>query len=342
LSSLKREIDYYAQIYSGTHLFNTIYFGGGTPSLMNPEYLGDIISYLKNKFIIETDSEITIETNPGTVTKEKFALFKKVGVNRVSIGVQSFNEDELKFLTRIHSSQTAIDTVYNAVETGFNNVSIDLIFNLPGQTKEKWLNNLNTAFTLPIKHISAYSLILERGTILNKMVIDGKVELEDDEHDADLYELTIDYILSKGMKQYEVSNFCYEGFESIHNNAYWHYKDYLSFGTSAHSFMNGKRWNNLSSLKMYINSIEKNGNGVIHSEVISDIQMEEEYVLLALRSRGLLLNEFKEKFGGDWLRRNSDMLNQLEDEKLIIINDDLMYLTPRGFAVCDEILSRFC
>jgi oxygen-independent coproporphyrinogen-3 oxidase len=340
LSSLKREIDFYAQIYSTTHSFNTIYFGGGTPSLMEPEYLGEIISYLKNKFKIETNSEVTMETNPGTVTKENFFSFKKVGVNRVSIGIQSFNEDELKFLTRIHSSQTAIDTVHNAKDAGFENISIDLIFNLPGQTREKWLHNLNIAFTLPIKHISTYSLILERGTILNKMVLDGKVELEDDDHDADLYEMTIDYISNKGMKQYEVSNFCYAGFESVHNNAYWHYKDYLSFGTSAHSFMNGKRWSNLSSLKMYIDAIKKNENAVISIEEITKVEMEEEYVLLALRSRGLLLDEFRKKFGNDWLARNEKLIDQLVQEKLLVKNNQIIFLTPKGFAVCDEILSR--
>ncbi|MDP2303100.1 MAG: radical SAM family heme chaperone HemW [Ignavibacteria bacterium] len=340
LSSLKKEIDFYSQIYSTTHSFNTIYFGGGTPSLMEPEYLGEIISYLKNKFKIETNSEVTMETNPGTVTKENFISFNKVGVNRISIGIQSFNEDELKFLTRIHSSQTAIDTVHNAKDAGYKNISIDLIFNLPGQTREKWLHNLNTVFTLPIKHISAYSLILERGTILNKMVLDGKVELEDDDHDADLYEMTIDYISNKGMKQYEVSNFCYAGFESVHNNAYWHYKDYLSFGTSAHSFMNGKRWSNLSSLKMYIDAIKKNENAVISIEEISKVEMEEEYVLLALRSRGLLLDEFRKKFGNDWFVRNEKLIDQLVQEKLLVKNNQIIFLTPKGFAVCDEILSR--
>jgi oxygen-independent coproporphyrinogen-3 oxidase len=341
LSALKNEIDFYSEQYSDSHTFNTIYFGGGTPSLMEPEYLSEIISHLKSRFKIDVNSEITIETNPGTVTKEKFLSFKEIGVNRISIGIQSFNDDELKFLTRIHSSQTAIETVYNARDAGFDNISIDLIFNLPGQNKEKWLYNLDTAFSLPIKHISAYSLILERGTILNKMVLDGKVKLEDEDHDADLYEMTIEYILNKGMKQYEVSNFCYEGFESVHNNAYWHHKDYLSFGTSAHSFMNGMRWSNLSSLKMYIDAIQKNGNAVINSEVISDIQKEEEYLLLAFRSRGLLVDEFINKFGNNWLIRNREMLNQLEVDQLIMNNNNIIKLTPKGFAVCDEILSRF-
>ncbi len=139
-----------------------------------------------------------METNPGTVDIKKLAEFRKAGINRISIGIQSFNDDELKFLTRIHDSETAIETIKEAVDAGFENVSIDLIFNLPKQTKEKWLNNLKIACALPVNHISAYSLIVENGTILNKMIIDGKVIMQDDDYDADLYETTIEYLGSKG------------------------------------------------------------------------------------------------------------------------------------------------
>ena len=160
LSCLKKEIKHYSKIYSNDRIFTSIFFGGGTPSLMEPEYLSSIISSLKANFNISGDAEITMETNPGTVDKEKLKLFLKTGINRISIGIQSFDNDDLKFLTRIHDKQTAIQTVLLADEIGFDNISLDLIFNLPGQTKEKWNYNLQTAIKLPIKHISTYKLII--------------------------------------------------------------------------------------------------------------------------------------------------------------------------------------
>ena len=252
LASVKKEIDYYSLLYSKERFFTSIYFGGGTPSLMDTRYISEIIDYLYKSFSVSENAEITLETNPGTVNQNKLKDFCTTGINRISIGIQSFHEDELKFLTRIHDKATAIDTVYNAEKAGFKNISADLIFNLPGQTKAKWLNNLETIVELPVKHISAYSLILERGTILNKMVLDGKVKIQDEDYDAELYELTIDFLESNGFSQYEVSNFSKEGYECIHNKAYWEYRDYLSFGPSAHSFVDGKRWWNFSSLKKYI------------------------------------------------------------------------------------------
>ena len=340
LQSLKKEIDYYAGLYSENRTFTSMYFGGGTPSLMNPSYISEIISYLKEKFIISFDAEITLETNPGTVDYFKLQDFLNKGINRLSIGVQSFHNDELKFLTRIHNSETAVETVNNAAKAGFKNISLDLIFNLPGQTKQKWSENLKNAVSLPITHLSTYSLILERGTILNKMVLDKKVILQDDDYDADLYEYTIDFLENKDFKQYEVSNFCQTGYECRHNNAYWHYRDYLSLGTSAHSFIDGRRWWNYSSLKRYISEININNNAVAGSEYISNNQQLNEYIMLALRSSGLNLPEFREKFGNDWIKDKYDYFIELKNQNLLRINEDAICLTKKGYAVCDEILGK--
>jgi oxygen-independent coproporphyrinogen III oxidase len=340
LSSLKKEIKYYSNLYSEGRIFTSIFFGGGTPSLMEPGYLAEIINDLKENFIVSEDVEITMETNPGTVNGEKLKSFRETGVNRISIGIQSFHEDDLKFLTRIHGKKTAIETVYNANAAGFENISIDLIFNLPGQTKRKWKENLDTAIQLPIKHLSAYSLILERGTILNKMVLDKKVILQDNDHDADLYELTINFMLENDFIQYEVSNFTRPAFECRHNNAYWHYRDYLSFGTSAHSFVNGKRWWNFSSLKKYISEIDNNGHAIAGSEDINKVQQFNEYVMLALRSSGLDLNEFKNMFGTNWINGKYDYFNKLMNKNLVTLDEDYLRLTPKGYAVCDEILKE--
>ncbi len=340
LQSLKKEINYYSDFYSADRIFNSIYFGGGTPSLMHPQYISDIIAAVNKNYSISDDAEITLETNPGTVDKEKLKLFHNIGINRISIGIQSFHNDELHFLTRIHDKDSAIKTVFDAEDAGFHNINIDLIFNLPGQTREKWKSNLSIAVQLPVTHISAYSLILERGTILNKMVLDGKVQIQDDDYDADLYEVCLNFLEENHFKQYEVSNFAKTGFECIHNNAYWRYRDYLSFGTSSHSFMNRKRWWNYSSLKKYIGEIERNNKAVANFENINKDQMLDEYIMLALRSSGLNIVEFKKMFGDEWLRTNSGYLTKLMTENFIITDNNYIRLTKSGYALCDEILGN--
>lgn len=340
LTSLKKEIAYFGKKYSNGREFSSIFFGGGTPSLMNADYIKSILGELNINFNINGNAEITIETNPGTVDLNKLKEFRQSGINRISIGIQSFNEDELKFLTRIHDKETAIQTVYNAVDAGFENISIDLIFNLPGQTIEKWNSNLNTSVSLPITHLSAYSLILEQGTILNKMVLDGKVKIQDEDYDAELYETTIDFLNKSGFKQYEVSNFAKPGYECIHNKTYWEHGEYLGFGTSAHSFMNGKRWWNFSSLRRYISEIEKNTHAVMNEEVLTKKQNHDEYIMLALRSRGINLNNYINNFGSDWINKNYSYFETLKNENFLKMDNNTIYLTPKGYSVCDEILKN--
>jgi oxygen-independent coproporphyrinogen III oxidase len=341
LAALKKEIDYYAKQFAKDRKIISIFFGGGTPSFMEPDYIGEIISEIKKKFSVNENAEITLETNPGTVNKEKLISFSRAGINRISVGIQSFDEDDLKFLTRIHDSETAKKTVRDAHKVGFDNISLDLIFNLPGQSKEKWENNLKQAIQLPIKHISAYSLILEHGTILNKMVLDGKVKMQDINHDADLYEYTIDFFTQHGFAQYEVSNFCLPNYECVHNNAYWRYQDYLSFGTSAHSFINGKRWWNISSTRFYIDAINKKMSAIAGEELLTNEQMLNEYVMLALRSSGLNIAELQNKFGNAWLEKNYQLLESLKEENFLQEKKSFFSFTPKGYILCDEIITRF-
>ena len=338
LKALKKEIKYYSEKYRDKRELISIYFGGGTPSLMQPAYIASIVDLVRQNFNVSEEAEITLETNPGTVDKFKLKEFKDIGINRLSIGIQSFNDDELKFLTRIHNSKTAIETVENAAIAGFENISFDLIFNLPGQTKINWRSNLEQAVKLPVKHISAYSLILERGTILNKMVLDGKVKMQDTDHDANLYETTIDFFEGNGFHQYEVSNFAIPGYECLHNISYWNHTEYFAFGTSAHSFINDKRWWNYSSAKKYIAEVNKRNNAVAGSEYLSDSQKHNEYVMLALRSSGLELSEYKSRFGEAWLKEKNHYFQKLENQNLIIMNDDHIKFTKQGYALCDEIL----
>ncbi|HAB53512.1 MAG: coproporphyrinogen III oxidase [Ignavibacteria bacterium RIFOXYB2_FULL_35_12] len=340
LQALKKEISYYADLHSLDRIVTSIFFGGGTPSLMSPAYINEIIELVKKRFTIANDVEVTLETNPGTVEQIKLKEFKEIGINRLSVGIQSFDENELKFLTRIHNKQTAINTVLKAKGSGFKNISIDLIFNLPAQTKKIWMDNLITALSLPINHISTYSLILERGTILNKMVLDGKVKIQSDDYDADLYETTVDFLTQNGFYQYEVSNFAKAGFECRHNNSYWHYKDYFGFGTSAHSFINGRRYWNFSSLKKYIAEIEKNNFAVAGSESPSDEQRINEFVMLALRSSGISIERTNLLFGTRWLLENNNYLLKLESENYLSKQNGVIKLTKRGYTVCDEIIKN--
>lgn len=340
LNSLKKEISFYSELYRNERTFTSIFFGGGTPSLMEPQYLEEIINHLKSNFNVDAKTEVTMETNPGTVDIEKLKQFKQIGINRISIGIQSFDENDLKFLTRIHDKRTAIQTVYNAAEIGFENISIDLIFNLPNQTKDKWLRNLKEAAALPIKHLSAYSLILEQGTILNKMVMDGKVVMQDDDYDADLYETTINFLTENDFEQYEVSNFSKPGYQCVHNNAYWKYHDYISFGPSAHSYTDGKRWWNYTSLKRYISEIELKNNAVMNSEILTREQMHDEYVMLALRSSGLNLSEYNSRFNDFQIHVKNPYFEILKNEKLITVDKNLVKLTSKGYALCDEILKN--
>lgn len=337
--ALISEIKNYSSYYQNKKI-SSIFFGGGTPSFVKPENIKRVIDKISESGNIKSDCEITMETNPGTVDIDKLKQFKDAGINRVSIGVQSFDDEELKFLTRIHNKKTAIDTIKYASNV-FDNISIDLIFNLPNQTENMWRNNLKLALDLPIKHISAYSLILERGTILNKMVLDGKVKMQDEDYDAGLYQFTLAEMHKNGFEQYEVSNFCKQGFECKHNKSYWEYNNYLGFGTAAHSFYNGKRWWNYSSLTMYIEKINSSGNAVRSSEELTKNQMTEEYIMLALRSGGLDINIVTAYFDKEWFTRNEKFLNTLVESEYLLHNENLFRLTAKGYAICDEILLQF-
>lgn len=339
LRALKEEIKNSAYVHGKDREIISIFFGGGTPSFMEPKYISEIITSLRKNFLVSKNVEITLETNPGTVERKKLNEFLSIGINRISIGIQSFNNDELKFLTRIHNSETAVNTVETAAEAGFKNISIDLIFNLPNQTKTLWKKNLEQAVKLPITHISAYSLILEQGTILNKMVLDGKVKMQDNDHDADLYEFTMEFFANNNFTQYEVSNFCLPGYECEHNNAYWRYKDYLGFGTSAHSFVDGKRWWNYSSLNFYLEKM-KMDNPVAGSEVLTKDQMHDEYVMLAMRSKGLDIQDYKNRFNQDWLAKNKDKLEKLKIDGFLSMGDNFIKFNPRGYVLCDEIIGN--
>ncbi len=338
LKALHHEIDFYAG-YGTKATFETIFFGGGTPSLLSPVQLEAILSQLHRTFRIEHDAEVTVETNPGTVDKEKLAAFRSLGVNRLSIGIQSFHDDELKFLSRIHDANQAIQCVKFARAADFDNVSIDLIYALPDQSKEQWEDNLRKAVSLQPDHISAYGLIVEDNTPLAHMVRSRLVTPKPVEQEAEFFECTMQFLEARGFEHYEVSNYAKPGFRSRHNYNYWRHENYLGFGPSAHSFWQdgekAKRWNNIANLSHYNALLTEAKLPLRSEESLTADQLVTERVLLGLRSDGLNLTKLKADFNSPALRYS--MIPSLMETGEATLDNGMLRLTRQGYLLCDEI-----
>jgi oxygen-independent coproporphyrinogen III oxidase len=342
LDALVAEIAMYAGEYSSRESFETIFFGGGTPSLLSPATMERILNALHTHYRIDSGAEITVETNPGTVDVEKLRGYRSLGVNRLSIGIQSFDADELKFLSRIHNADEATACVENAYRAGFDNVSVDLIFSLPNQTPERWSENLRRAIALQPKHISAYSLIVEQHTPLFTMVQEGTVKPLPEEKDTAMYETTLATMAENGFGQYEVSNFAKPGFECRHNKNYWNHSNYLSFGPSAHSFWKkhstgGRRWWNSRNISHFCDVIGKGKFPVAGSETVNKETMFSEAVFLGLRTGELNIPTLQQLYGIDMLSAHGEKLKIFSDEELLHVKDRRIILTRKGFMVCDAI-----
>lgn len=345
LAALEREIVLRAETFASDESIETIFFGGGTPSLLSQRQFEKIFSLIVRYFKIAPDAEITCESNPGTVEQQKLREFRSVGFNRVSFGVQSFYDDDLKFLTRIHSAEEAEHAVTNAYRAGFDNVNLDLIFALPNQTPERWKENLRRAVALQPKHISAYALIVEENTPLYAMVKNKLVAPLPDEQDAEMYEITIDTLTAHGYTQYEVSNFSLPGYACRHNRNYWNHSNYLSFGPSAHSFWKdspttGKRWWNVRSIQSYCETIEKGEFPVAGSEIVTPEKFFNESIFLGLRSDGIQVRELQRLFGAMVLESRLPLLQELERDQFILRQNDVISLTSKGYSLCDEIARK--
>lgn len=345
LASLELEIVRRAEEFSSQESIETIFFGGGTPSLLSKEQLEKIFNLLAKHYRIESNAEITCESNPGTVEQQKLNDFRAVGFNRISFGIQSFYEDDLKFLTRIHSAEEAERAVDNAYRAGFDNVNVDLIFALPNQTPGRWRENLRRAIALRPKHISAYALIVEEQTPLAAMVKNKLVAPLPDEEDAVLYEMTIETLTANGYRQYEVSNFAQPGYECRHNINYWNHSNYLSFGPSAHSFWKngttaGKRWWNVRSIQSYCDAISRGEFPVVGSEEIDAQKFLHEEIFLGLRSNGIDVDKVQLLFGNSFLGKKESLLKELEREGFIQRPNNIIALTAKGYSICDEIAGK--
>jgi oxygen-independent coproporphyrinogen-3 oxidase len=341
LRALETEITSYAE-YGKRETFETIFFGGGTPSLLSPETIGRLLDLLHRTYTVTDTAEITLETNPGTVDSAKLAGYKSAGINRLSFGVQSFHQKDLGFLSRIHTVQEARDAVAWAKEAGFKNVNIDLIYALPGQTHDEWKDNLDQAMALGTQHISAYNLIVEDGTPLARMVHSKQVSPAPTETEAEMYEMTMEYLASHGFVHYEVSNYALPGCESQHNSNYWNHTNYLGFGPSAHSFWQNRRWWNIANIQTYNNKLNERILPLAGEETLTAEQLLEEEIMLNARCGKIDLGSMADKHGIEIEHSGTlDFVRAMESEGLVTFETATLYtLTPKGFLVCEEISER--
>ena len=294
-SLLMDEVNYRAGYLSGKQI-DTIYFGGGTPTLLHPRQLALLLDFLKSSFAVDPGAEITLEANPDDLSTDRIRQYREAGFNRISIGIQSFHDDHLRFMNRRHDSRQAAESVHMALEGGISNISIDLIYGIPGMTADQWKRNVATAAGLPVTHISAYHLTIESGTRFGKLRRQGLFSEIPDEESVTQYRILREILDSAGYDQYEISNFARSGLESRHNSKYWTGEEYLGLGPSAHSFNgSGRHWNP-RSLAAYTRQVER--RELPPGEEVNERMRRNEYVMTRLRtSRGISESDFNIRFG---------------------------------------------
>ena len=317
----------------------SIFFGGGTPSMLSPDEIHGILRKLGEHFVVHSDAEITMECNPGALERDWLQGYRQAGINRLSFGVQSFHDDELQFLSRIHTAAEAEDNI-RLVRQVFDNVSLDLIFALPNQTPERWRYNLERAVALGTDHISAYALIFEEGTPLNASRLKGAISPAPVDLEADMYEESMQFLAESGFHQYETSNYAKPGYECRHNLGYWERQTYISFGPSAHSYKRrgvfGDRWANISSLTAYLQKIESGELPTASREQLTPVLAMQEIVMLGLRCKGINLDDFREATGNDLAELAAVPLERMLVNGYAEIEGRRLKLTPKGVIFADR------
>jgi oxygen-independent coproporphyrinogen-3 oxidase len=334
---LTKEIEILSAMFPEPPEVDSIFFGGGTPSLLSEREVESILNVLHKSFAISVNTECTMECNPGTVSRAVLASYRQMGINRLSFGVQSFFDDELAFLSRIHNSRQAIEAFEWARSEGYANVNIDLMYGLPNQKEERVMRNLEKAIELIPSHISAYGLILEHGTPLFNAVTSGRIKPIDELTEVKMYGLVMNFLNNHGYEHYEISNYALPGHKCRHNLKYWNCNEYIGFGPSAHSFLNNTRWWNYSSLGVYISELSLNRLPVSSMENLTQIQLIDEFIMLQLRQGKLSLKILKERFA---LTVDPNLIEMLVQNGYITISNDEIILTNKGFTVCDKIVEE--
>jgi len=339
LSALKTEIARYGSRpeVRGRRL-TTVYMGGGTPSIFNADQILEVLDQVRRHFHFAEEIEITMEANPGTVDREKLTAMRKGGINRLSIGVQSFQNDELVWLGRAHNSRVAKEAYGNAREAGFENVNLDFMYAFPDQRLEDWTRTLDEAIGLGPEHLSAYALTIEEGTRFGADQDHGLLVLPDEERQIRFDELTWARLGDAGYQRYEVSNYARPGYACRHNLGYWGQQEYLGLGPGAHSYMGGRRFSKIEDIETYIRDIEKGGEAIEESESIGpDLAFREALIFGLRKTEGIRLDEIRRRYP----RSNPDRLQQTFEqwslEELIVLDPPRLRLSFKGLRLWDRI-----
>ena len=347
VEALTHEIAEKGAIYGELEPIDSIYFGGGTPSQLPIDEVKHILDSLDVCFDTSEVLEVTFEINPDDANASYLNELRGAGINRLSIGVQSFSEPDLQWMHRAHTQEQAMNVFDLAREAGFINFSMDLIFGLPSQTLAGWQDTLRMVEAIKPPHISTYSLTVEPGTILHKRINNKTEKAPTEDVLAALYREAIRELSKQGYEHYEVSSFALDGFRAQHNQAYWTHKNYLGLGPSAHSFwkndsVQAERWKNVSNLKEYIQRIQSDSPPHSETEIVSKDKLLDEYIMLRMRTLdGLSLDGIKKTYNVDFFEKKKDTLERLMGAGLVAISStNHVHLTPEGFLVCDAIVSE--
>lgn len=318
----------------------TIYFGGGTPSVLSISHINDLLSTVRKNFNVSVDCEISLEANPEDLTELYLKQLYEVGINRLSIGIQSFDEDILVYLGRRHGTEMLSNMIETAQNIGFKNISLDLIYGIPGLTLERYTESIKAVLKLGVQHISAYALTIEKKTYFYKLLITNRLKEVADEEVLDHFNATIDLLALNGFSHYEVSSFSKPGFQSRHNSSYWQGKNYLGVGPAAHSFNGKSRQWNISSTKNYILNIA-NGSSYFEVEILSEIDKYNEYVLLGLRTaNGISKNFIVDSFDKKIVAYFSKEISKLDKDEFILQDGDQICLSRKGILMSDFIIRK--
>ncbi len=341
VNALMQEMHLFAGVLPGP--FDTLYFGGGTPTVLGPERIQVLIDSIRSCFPFLPDAEITLEANPGTLTAEDLAAYRRIGVNRLHIGIQSFRDENLRFLGRIHRTADAVAAVKAARRAGFENIGLDLIYGLPNQTPDDWRFDLKTAASLAPEHLSCYMLSYEPGTPLDRRRLENKIRPLPDRKIGDLYGITLKVLADHGYTQYEISNFSRSpALQSRHNRKYWRHVPYLGLGPSAHSYIPPRRYWNSREMETYIRKLEQGAFPAEGEEILTpEQQMMESFYLGLRQNEGFLIADFEGRFGIDFRKRFDKVVSELSDNGWLVKNGGRCALTPPGMLLLDAIVSRF-
>lgn len=319
-------------------IVDTIFIGGGTPSILDGQKVEMLFEKLKKEYNISTKAEITIEVNPGTLDKDKAKAYKRAGINRISVGIQSMNNNTLLSIGRIHNKDQVIETVKICKELGFNNISGDIIFALPNENIEKFKNTLKEVVALDLSHISMYGLIIEQGTEMFSWYNKGLLHLPDESAEREMYHLGIEYLKDNNYLQYEISNFAKYGYESKHNIGYWELKPYLGAGLASHSNINEYRYWNEKTFGAYFEKLEKNILPIEGLEYIGPSLKKSEYLILGIRmTKGISKIDYKDKFGVSLMEEYKKAIEKHTENGLLIDTGDTIRLTRKGMDLSNLV-----